>query len=51
MKISVDQIRKIIKEEIGQMTQAPRKPVATRAAGKKLNPMLGRIPGNKSEEG
>ena len=47
MKITATQLRRIIKEELGQMTQAPRKPVA----GKSLNRNLRLVPGKKNKEG
>ena len=50
MKITVDQIRKIIKEEMGQMTQAPRKPAAG-AAAKSPNRNLRMVPAKKIKGG
>lgn len=47
MKITVDQIRKIIKEEMGQMTQAPKKPVGNKSIGR----MLRKVPGQKNPGG
>lgn len=50
MKITVNQIRKIIKEEMGQMTQAPRKPGAG-AVAKSPNRNLRMVPGKKTKGG